>query len=192
MRSRVGQGVRDMNRAVAVRVAAVVSLGLGLGCGPGEADLLYMATGEDEFILWADPMSGLTWQDPPYSGRKNSKDAKSYCASLSLAGGGWRLPTISELRSLIRGCAATQVGGSCGVTDSCLSWDDCRDSSCRGCSSWSGPADGCHWPGELSGTCSWYWSSSPYRYFADGLLIDFSDGELSYATSARNHVRCVR
>jgi hypothetical protein len=48
-----------------------------------------------------DPGTRLTWQqtiDPtlrPWSG------AQSYCASLPLAGGGWRLPSMAELQSLI-------------------------------------------------------------------------------------------
>ena len=146
---------------------------------------------------WLDPVSGLTWQDPPYSGTKTWNDAKSYCSSLSLAGGGWRLPTIGELRSLIRGCAATQTGGSCGVTDSCRSYSSCQDSSCYGCTHNKGPAGGCYWPGELSGTCSWYCSSSPVADSGDCVFfVTFDRGLVSfvdvYPDYGDNHVRCVR
>lgn len=148
----------------------------------------------DEPGTWFDPSSGLTWQNPPYSGTKVWDDAKSYCASLSLAGRGWRLPTISELRSLIRGCAATQTGGSCRVMDSCLSWSTCRDASCVGCTSNQGPAGGCYGPGELSGTCGRYWSSSPV---ADpggtAFLVNFDYGRVSNAYPDTGvGVRCVR
>ena len=59
---------------------------------------------------WHDPKSGLTWQNPPSDVRMDLKTATAYCSSLTLDGGsGWRLPTIGELRSLIRGCPAIEV-----------------------------------------------------------------------------------
>ena len=54
-------------------------------------------------------------------------NAKKYCEEL-----GGRLPTISELRTLIKNCPATESGGSCGVTDSC-STTSCWDETCDGC-----------------------------------------------------------
>lgn len=54
-------------------------------------------------------------------------NAKRYCEEL-----GGRLPTISELRTLIKNCPATEFGGSCGVTDSC-SATSCWDETCDGC-----------------------------------------------------------
>ena len=111
---------------------------------------------------WKDPTNGWLWEDPPMGGSPSWDSAVSYCAGLSLAGhaaGDWRLPTISELRTFIRGCPATESGGACGVIDSCL--DDLCNHDCGGCGGGSGPgAGGCHWDPAIEGECTWYWSSS--------------------------------
>lgn len=51
--------------------------------------------------------------------------AGKYCDNLDLGGFSWRLPNIDELRSTIKNCPATQTGGICGLTTSCLG-SDCR------------------------------------------------------------------
>ena len=116
-----------------------------------------------------DPKSGLCWQNPP-SGPYTWDEAVTYCKHLDLSGqgpGAWRLPTISELRSLIRGCSISQEGGSCGVSDSCLD-GTCWDATvCRPvCKNRAGPGtEGFYWPPGFSDSPSgsphdWYWSSS--------------------------------
>lgn len=53
--------------------------------------------------IWTDPLTGLTWQVNPASRKMKLKSAKSHCQNLSLGGNtDWRLPTKSELASLIR------------------------------------------------------------------------------------------
>ncbi len=44
--------------------------------------------------------AGLTWQLDPAPWKMDWEDAKSYAARLTLAGGGWRLPTVRELETL--------------------------------------------------------------------------------------------
>ncbi|HDT11782.1 MAG TPA: PEGA domain-containing protein [bacterium] len=57
--------------------------------------------------------SGLKWSKKAPS-RMNWSDAMKYCENLKEDGhSAWRLPTISELRTLIKNCPATQTGGAC-------------------------------------------------------------------------------
>lgn len=140
----------------------------------------------------------LTWQNPAPGDTYTLQGAIEYCAGISIDGhSDWRLPTISELRNLIRGCAYTKTGGSCNIEDGgCLSWD-CRDDSCGGCENKEGPADGCYWPDGMNGSDGGYWSSSPVECSGDhawgvdfnsGLVI--SDGVDDFPNTL--HVRCVR
>jgi len=144
--------------------------------------------------VWTDSTSGLMWQVTSTVGTMNWSNAKSHCQGLGLDGhSDWRLPTISELRSLIRGCDDTETGGDCGVTDECLD-SSCLDSPCDGCSSGGGPAGGCYWPSEMEGTCSWYWSSSAVaEYDNSAWLVGFDLGNVvDFSVFHANLVRCVR
>lgn len=155
----------------------------GTGDGDGDND---DASGE----TWTDPTSGLTWQAMPSSDSMYWDDAKAYCDNLSLAGGGWHLPTISELRTLIRGCDGTATGGPCGVTDECLD-SSCLDESCYGCE--YGGGSGCYGPAELQQGCQDFWSSSPVTNL-DGSAwhVDFRYGDLYGSDVWDDGVRCVR
>jgi hypothetical protein len=48
-----------------------------------------------------DPHTRLTWQQTLDGVVRPRDQARAYCDGLPLAGGGWRLPTMSELQSLI-------------------------------------------------------------------------------------------
>jgi hypothetical protein len=146
---------------------------------------------------WYDPTSGLCWQEPTADTDMDWYEAVSYCENLVLGGypaGTWRLPTISELRSLIRGCPTTETGGGCGVTDSCLGWE-CSSDACWGCTSPEGPgAGGRYWPPELAGAGWYFWSSSSYSVAPNyAWLVDFHGGVVyvNDNDSIRN-VRCIR
>jgi hypothetical protein len=111
-------------------------------------------------LTWYDAASNLTWEITPTNTSSSWQEALDYCAARKLCGnGGWRLPTISEQRSLIRGCPANQTAGSCSVTNSCLS-TSCN-TGCTTCSSQSGPGSaGRYWPAEIKGLGSVEWSAS--------------------------------
>lgn len=151
--------------------------------------------------LCKDPDSGLIWENSPPDETLSWEDAIAYCENLTLAGfDDWRLPTIDELRSLIRFCPATEPGGSCAVTESCAEWE-CLDDACETCSSsedeFKPPGDdGCYWMIGILGTCDWYWSSTAISNMtASAWDIGFHVGDLDYNTTENytwNRARCVR
>jgi len=175
--------------------ALCLSVGLALSYGGEDSSPKPApgATGD----TWMDPTSGLTWQAAPTGGKMNWSDAKAHCKSLSLGGrNDWRLPTINELRSLIRGCLATQKGGACGVTASCLKTNTCwKIDTCKGCSEEGGPGPaGAYWPPELAGEVGSYWSSSPVADLVyNAWDVDFSRAYVIHSyVNYGNSARCVR
>lgn len=168
-----------------------VLLCLGVGCGDLWIDAI------DAAPTWEDDTSGSTliWQTTDAGRSYDLNGATVYCEGLSLGGAtDWRLPTISELRSLVRGCLSLTIGGACGVSDGCLSYSSCLG-GCDVCSAGDGPgADGCHWDATLYGTCSWYWSSSPSTdHTGLAWYLDFERGEVSsHTVGLAGRVRCVR
>ncbi len=152
---------------------------------------------DDTWPTWVDSSSGLTWEVEPANKNVNWEEAVSYCEELDLAGGGWRLPTISELRSLIRGCETTKLGGSCRVTDECTSQECYEADACKRCGYLDGPAaGGAYWPDEIAGEIVWYWSVSVEdEDKASAWRISFDNGEIDgngkEAGSSVN-ARCVR
>jgi hypothetical protein len=70
-----------------------------------------------------------------------SAEAADFCASFSIVGlTEWRLPTITEARSLAGGCANTAPGGSCPISDpSCLDASCGLSADCASCSFGAGP-----------------------------------------------------
>ena len=165
------------------------------GCGAGSI----CRAGTCVASCWTDPTSELTWQITPTGGQMEWSEAKAHCASLSLTGGGWRLPTISELRTLIRGCRGTVTGGACGVTDKCLrghghpSGSCWNKGDCWDCSGADGPANGCYWPDEMQGRCFWYWSSSAVAGSGGRAWgVSFPFGGVYVPGSSVKYVRCVR
>ncbi len=149
--------------------------------------------------VWTDPATGLMWQNGATVGATGYTlaDAQTYCAGLSLGGySDWRLPTLSELRSLLRGCPATATGGSCDATDSCLD-SICANSPCKGCDHYfGGPGPGgAYWPPEITGALKWYWSSSPAAWAGSLWVVNFAYGEIHASAggpSSLDGARCVR
>jgi hypothetical protein len=161
-----------------------------------------------------DPVSGLCWQDPSsletmnwyvatgiYDATQNP-ETDDYCFSL---GSGWRLPTISELRSLVRECIwiEWEMDWTEAPEGYCEVWDSCLSSSCResilcypsGCSESQAPGTGgCYWDAALSGTCDAFWSSSEVEGSISSAweVIFDSANVIDVDKNSEKYVRCVR
>lgn len=127
------------------------------------------------------PAGVLQWEDPPGSAPVSYADAVTYCEALvHAAAEDWRLPSMTELQQIERGCPIND----CSAVD-----------SCAGCALYSGPAEsGCYWDPRLSGACTGYWTSSPFVYQAGMHWIEmfFSGGAAIGHDEQAAAVRCVR
>ena len=145
--------------------------------------------------IYYDPTTDLLWENLPSLSKGTYADAQYYCENLQLAEYvDWRLPSISELRSLIRGCSDTVTGGPCNVADNGCLGGLCRDSTCDGCMINTGPADGCYWPSRISSSCTFSWSSSRYADAGgNAWVVYFSSGYMTWKPMTDIiAIRCVR
>ena len=141
---------------------------------------------------WYDEATGLCWELTPGDSVAVQDDAVAICASSSSGGHcNWRIPTISELRSALRGCEETMTGGVCGVTDECFDEDDCwTEEACYPQCDTGGPGTGgCLWDAAIIGDCGAgqqyrsFWSSSHsgsavWRvHFGSGAIDSWDDME---------------
>ena len=169
-------------KKIFVCFAALAAMVFIVGCGGGSSN-------DENNDITCTVVADKTWTDKADS-LMSWQDAQDYCNNLTACGySDWHLPTISELRSLIQNCPATQTGGECGVTDSCLSSSDCGVvSACSGCDSDSS--------GKYSklGDTTALLSSSVLSDGSDSAwYVSFYLGSVSgYSKSHTYSVRCVR
>jgi len=89
-----------------------------------------------EALVWLDVTTNLMWKKGNH-GDVDWQGAQNYCNTLDYAGfTDWRVPTISEMRTVIINCDATTIGGDCLVTDDCNNETaTCYDYNvCKSCS----------------------------------------------------------
>ena len=147
----------------------------------------------ERHCLYKDTTSGLIWSEKSPE-NMNLEDATGHCDDLNDAAYGgfttdWRLPNISELRTLIQNCEGTVTGGACGVTYPVhLSYSDKND-ACASCSS---DSTGGH---SKFGDTGWFWSSSILTGSSSSAWgVHFSTGTVGSAsvTATSIALRCVR
>jgi Protein of unknown function (DUF1566) len=153
----------------------------------------------------------LCWQNPPRNSGSTLSVASKYCETLKSAGHtNWYLPTIEELRSLLRGCPATEPEGLCRISNN-SPWEN-HDKECHTCMALEGPSfEGCYWdysfqppctrtclwPESISAPCVGFWSSSSATFNGKPIawIISFETGWLDSSYIDENRlaaVRCVR
>ena len=167
-------------------LALLISLVITISCGDDDDD-------DDDYTV----PSNLIWQDPPSNNYMTWEEAVFYCQNLSFDDhDDWRLPNISELRSLIRGCDETELDGICDVTVGCTNYI-CWQVPCLGpgCDELEGPGSGgAYWPNGISGKVDWYWSSSQVADRDKKVwYVDFYNGRIDFTGYASGgYARCVR
>jgi hypothetical protein len=152
-------------------------------CGQGDAcetcDEATQRCNAASGMTWYDPSADLTWEVTPSSDATSWQPASDVCAALSLCGeDDWRLPTIVELRSIVRGCAPSEPPGSCGVNANCTT-SSCATTACGGCMG-SGPgAGGAFLPDELAGPGKLTFSSTGQSdNTSSAWCIEFATGSI--------------
>jgi hypothetical protein len=152
--------------------------------------------------IWSEKSEKMKWEDKTDPENVIYPPA-DYCEGLNTSsyGGfssGWRLPTISELRTLIQNCQATQMppagNDPCLVREdssaNCLAYADCwTESSCNSCTF---ETTGIY---SKLGDIEYLWSSSSSQANNTDLAwcILFSHGSVLGLTKGnRFFVRCVR
>ncbi len=84
-----------------------------------------------------DASTNLSWTNA-FASDFTWEEAVTQCNRLNWCGSdAWRLPTITELRTTLAGCASTETGGTCAVDDSCTESSCAAD--CGGCALDGGP-----------------------------------------------------
>lgn len=132
--------------------------------------------------------TGLIWENPPSEDKMTWYAAKIYCENK-----GMRLPTVSEARSLVRGCASIEPGGACGVHDGCIEFA-CWTQACAACQSDGGPDGGCYRPSEMEGVCGWTWTASSFEHqtVQKAWAVLYHYGNIDSHTKTEDiYVRCV-
>jgi len=147
-------------------------------------------SGEASTFPCIDPEFGLVWSSV-HDEELRQELAVSHCKDINDGGfTDWRLPTIDELRTLIKNSPETTFGGSCKVTD-----PKCRAEQCSTSSKCS-PVSANDETGLYSklGDHDTFWSSSVQSDNADnGWTVGFNMAAVSSQYNRiKLGVRCVR
>jgi hypothetical protein len=115
----------------------------------------------------ADKQTGLEWQRDDATAA-SWDDADAYCASLTLRGARWRLPSVKELQTLVDEQLSQRYIDGVGVRPFAIDLE-----------AFPATPSGAFWAWPKSGVSAW--------------IVDFSSGEAkTFGASNAANVRCVR
>lgn len=187
-------------------ISLLVLLGIGAIYVVKSAMVIFDGSGKEyQAKIFYDPLFGLMWSKAKTDPLLYA-DAARYCEEMRVGKtDDFRLPTITELRTLIKGCAATGVKGKCPVRDTCFT-PECRLDDCKGCEAEKGAGeDTLYWqpriwehvPGWSKG---FFWSTTEKRDMVPGeakeksevWTASFVTGEIeAKELEIWGHARCV-
>ncbi len=148
-----------------------------IACSDSQTNL-YELEEVNGYPVVAGSLNGLMWyiDDPDNKTTRivqmNYSNAVKHCDGMDHAGfSDWRLPTISELRTLVVGFRDIEPGGRCSVSDNCLKYSCIfqgrKEENDHPCSNnvedadLNGPGpEGCYFDDVWRTYCGKYWSSS--------------------------------
>jgi hypothetical protein len=152
-------------------------------CG-GRSDPAFVCE-SGSYATCEDPASGLTWMRASVPAEGEVSLVTVDCEGVNWGDNiAWRPPTIDDLRTLVRGCAQSEAGGTCAVSESCAE-PSCADAGCGACDPIPYPDRDCYVPRELGWPCELYWSTtttSGGEYWG----IDFTTGAIVLSEGAGN------
>ncbi|MBP5201281.1 DUF1566 domain-containing protein [bacterium] len=149
-------------------------------------------------------LGDLIWSSSSSNYMKWS-EAENHCKNLKEGGFNkdWRIPTISELRTLIQNCSRTATNGTCNVTDECLAAYSTANPKCYDInvctSSTNASNEKCKYDSNKKGQYSKFgedsslWSSSEQKEDNNKVwFIKFKEAEIeSQKKTLTGMVRCV-
>lgn len=114
-------------------------------------------------------------------------EAVAYCQNL--ADGPWQLPTINQLRTLVRNCSYTETGGECPVTDS--NHGPFGGTQLANCKCSSDDFSGMY---SVFGGTETLWSITDNNFGSSHWVINFIYAEINFYSDTNNvaAVRCVK
>ena len=137
---------------------------------------------EEGVVPCYDPESKLYWSSK--TELFGAEEKAAYCQGIIDGySGDWHMPTIDELRTLVKNCDKIKPGGTCPVTAENNSSEGFNDDSCS-CNDTS-------FVNSKLGDGEILWSSTKSSNETESWYIDFSNATISFGLDENGIIRCA-